>query len=204
MITLLYTLIGLTVLFLIFLGVREWSGFKVCALCAAVSTTWLILLAWWGLGGGVDPLLIGILMGGSAVGVLYLHPAGEAALERGGAASRRDRKLYLIAIATHLAATLASQLGKTRSELAARVVEVEPRHAVGHAHHLAGAEALLDEPVRRWKAAGKIRLFEFWEVLGPILDDHGDRVTVRSTPPAGSPDRAQGTAADVLRIVQVT
>ncbi len=31
----------------------------------------------------------------------------------------------------------------------------------------------LDEQVRRWEVAGHVRKFEFWEYLGPILDDHG-------------------------------
>jgi succinate dehydrogenase / fumarate reductase flavoprotein subunit len=31
----------------------------------------------------------------------------------------------------------------------------------------------LDEQVRRWESAGKIRKFEFWDFLGPIVDDNG-------------------------------
>ncbi len=31
----------------------------------------------------------------------------------------------------------------------------------------------LDEQVRRWTAAGKITKYEFWDFLGPILDDNG-------------------------------
>ena len=31
----------------------------------------------------------------------------------------------------------------------------------------------LDEQVRKWQAAGKITKYEFWEFLGPILDDKG-------------------------------
>ena len=31
----------------------------------------------------------------------------------------------------------------------------------------------LDEQVRRWETAGKIRKFEFWDFLGPVLDDNG-------------------------------
>jgi succinate dehydrogenase / fumarate reductase flavoprotein subunit len=31
----------------------------------------------------------------------------------------------------------------------------------------------LDEQVRRWEDAGKVRKFEFWDFLGPILDDQG-------------------------------
>jgi succinate dehydrogenase / fumarate reductase flavoprotein subunit len=31
----------------------------------------------------------------------------------------------------------------------------------------------LDEQVRRWEAAGKVRKYEFWDYLGPVLDDRG-------------------------------
>src|SRR4029078_8221715 len=31
----------------------------------------------------------------------------------------------------------------------------------------------LDEQVRRWEVAGKIKKYEFWDFLGPILDDGG-------------------------------
>src|SRR6187401_2424183 len=31
----------------------------------------------------------------------------------------------------------------------------------------------LDEQVRRWTSEGKIRKFEFWDFLGPVLDDNG-------------------------------
>jgi len=31
----------------------------------------------------------------------------------------------------------------------------------------------LDEQVRRWEGAGKITKYEFWDFLGPILDDNG-------------------------------
>ena len=31
----------------------------------------------------------------------------------------------------------------------------------------------LDEQVRRWEAAGQVTKYEFWDFLGPILDDDG-------------------------------
>jgi succinate dehydrogenase / fumarate reductase flavoprotein subunit len=31
----------------------------------------------------------------------------------------------------------------------------------------------LDEQVRRWESEGKVRKFEYWEFLGPLLDDNG-------------------------------
>lgn len=32
----------------------------------------------------------------------------------------------------------------------------------------------LDEQVRRWEVAGKVTKYEFWDFLGPILDDNGN------------------------------
>lgn len=31
----------------------------------------------------------------------------------------------------------------------------------------------LDEQVRRWEVAGKVTKYEFWDYLGPVIDDHG-------------------------------
>ena len=31
----------------------------------------------------------------------------------------------------------------------------------------------LDEQVRRWEVAGKVKKYEFWDFLGPMLDDNG-------------------------------
>jgi succinate dehydrogenase / fumarate reductase, flavoprotein subunit len=31
----------------------------------------------------------------------------------------------------------------------------------------------LDEQVRRWQTAGKVKLYEFWDFLGPVLDENG-------------------------------
>ncbi len=61
----------ITALFGTSLGLRSWPGLRVCALCAAVSGTWLILLVLFYAGAAVDPVLLGILMGGSVVGGLY-------------------------------------------------------------------------------------------------------------------------------------
>ena len=36
----------------------------------------------------------------------------------------------------------------------------------------------LDEQVRRWEAEGMVRKFEFWDFLGPMLDDSGRCVGV--------------------------
>jgi hypothetical protein len=64
-------LIILAVLFILFLVLRSVLKVKICALCASVSTTWVLLLAFLYMGKEVDPALIGILMGGSAVGLMY-------------------------------------------------------------------------------------------------------------------------------------
>ena len=31
----------------------------------------------------------------------------------------------------------------------------------------------MDEQVRRWEVAGIVRKFEYWDYLGPVLDDNG-------------------------------
>ena len=58
-------------LFILFIALRSIFKMQICALCAAVSTTWILLLALLYMGKGIDPLVIGILMGGSAVGLMY-------------------------------------------------------------------------------------------------------------------------------------
>ena len=65
-------LIALTVLFVFYIVLRFVLKLKVCALCASVSTTWLGLLVMKLFGFEIDPLIMGILMGGSAVGIMYL------------------------------------------------------------------------------------------------------------------------------------
>lgn len=64
-------LISLPALFILFIALRSIFNIKICALCAAVSTTWILLLALLYTGKEIDPILIGILMGGSAVGLMY-------------------------------------------------------------------------------------------------------------------------------------
>ena len=61
----------LSALFIIFLAART-IGLKVCAVCAAAASTWIGLLVLFYLGWHVDPVMIGILMGGSVVGTIYL------------------------------------------------------------------------------------------------------------------------------------
>jgi len=55
------------------------SKFKVCAICAAVSATWLSLLGLYLLGKFEDKIIIAILAGQSIVGVYYLmEKAGQS------------------------------------------------------------------------------------------------------------------------------
>jgi len=72
MVTFSNILIILTILFVLYAVFKFTLGLKVCALCAAVSTTWLGLLVMRLIGFEIDSLVIGILMGGSAVGIMYL------------------------------------------------------------------------------------------------------------------------------------
>ena len=72
MIELSTALLGITVLFAVFLVLRSLFSLKVCALCAAVATTWIILIVLFYLGTTTNLTLVGILMGGSVVGVMYL------------------------------------------------------------------------------------------------------------------------------------
>lgn len=44
---------------------------RVCAVCAAVSFTWIGLLAGYLAGRNIDPIVLALLMGGSVVGFMY-------------------------------------------------------------------------------------------------------------------------------------
>lgn len=70
-----YALVSITALYFIlaFLGntIKRIIGRKICAICAAVSLTWLGLLFLWSTGFNIDPLVIAILMGQSIVGIMY-------------------------------------------------------------------------------------------------------------------------------------
>lgn len=68
-------LILILVLFIVALVVRRLTGLSICALCTGVSGTWLILLCLYLLTGYGQPLVIGVLMGGSAVGAIYYGAA---------------------------------------------------------------------------------------------------------------------------------
>jgi hypothetical protein len=72
MIDITFVLIGIVVLFALFIVLRSIFSLKVCALCGAVSLTWIVLLVLLYLDYEINPVLTGLLMGGSIVGVLYL------------------------------------------------------------------------------------------------------------------------------------
>ena len=69
-------LITIFVLFVLFASmggpIYKRFGFKVCAICAAVSLTWIGLLTAKLSGWQIDTLLLGILMGESITGIMYL------------------------------------------------------------------------------------------------------------------------------------
>ncbi len=68
MILALILLIGFFIIALIF---RKISEQNLCAVCASVTLTWLTLLFFHYIYGGIDHAVLGILMGGSAVGLTY-------------------------------------------------------------------------------------------------------------------------------------
>jgi len=57
--------------FLLGILARKITGKNICALCGAVSLTWVTMLVMYWLGKDVDLLILGVLMGGSAVGFMY-------------------------------------------------------------------------------------------------------------------------------------
>lgn len=65
------TLILLVAFFVSVMVLQKVSGKYLCALCASVSLTWLTLLILYFNSYQVDLMMVGILMGGSAVGIMY-------------------------------------------------------------------------------------------------------------------------------------
>jgi hypothetical protein len=81
-------------LFLLMLLVKRITGWGLCAICAAVSTTWIILLVLFWAGRFPHPVIIGVLMGQSTIGVYYL-------LER-----KVEKRFHLFRLPFLLTATL--------------------------------------------------------------------------------------------------
>ena len=67
-----YIFLAITILFALLIELRSLFDLKICALCAAISTTWIVLLVMLYVGIFNNPILLGILMGGSIVGAMYL------------------------------------------------------------------------------------------------------------------------------------
>ncbi|MBU0976729.1 MAG: hypothetical protein ABIE03_01965 [Patescibacteria group bacterium] len=71
------TILSITILFFLFAFIisplsKQLTGIKLCAICAASSTTWLALLTLRTLNFlEVDGTLLGVLFGGSVVGIMY-------------------------------------------------------------------------------------------------------------------------------------
>ena len=52
--------------------VRSFTRYEICALCAGISLAWLMLLGMhWSGTRLIDPVVLAVLMGGSAVGLMY-------------------------------------------------------------------------------------------------------------------------------------
>jgi len=73
--TILLAMLEIFVLFLLFVFSREFIKdifkLKICAICASVALTWITMLILKFAEVVTDDLLIGILMGGSVVGIMY-------------------------------------------------------------------------------------------------------------------------------------
>jgi len=67
-----FIFLAITVLFVLLIGLQSLFNLKICALCGAVSSTWIVLLVMFYVGIFNNPVLLGILMGGSVVGAMYL------------------------------------------------------------------------------------------------------------------------------------
>ena len=70
-----YVILSITILYFLFVLLKEFiyniTKIKICAICAAVSLTWIILIILQLIGYKVDLLILGILMGQSIAGVMY-------------------------------------------------------------------------------------------------------------------------------------
>jgi len=65
-------IIATTLIFVAGLIVQGSTRLKFCAVCVAISSTWLGLLGLRLAGFNINPMLIGVLMGESVVGIYYL------------------------------------------------------------------------------------------------------------------------------------
>ena len=70
-----YVILSIIVLYFLFALMKDFIykliKIKVCAICGAVSITWITLLILKFIGYEIESLILGILMGQSIVGVMY-------------------------------------------------------------------------------------------------------------------------------------
>jgi len=73
MIQLTTILLGISVLFFVFLGVKKVMKSKnLCVICTTITTSWIILLALYLLEIFIDTTILAILMGHTSLGVYYI------------------------------------------------------------------------------------------------------------------------------------
>ena len=70
-----YVLFSIVIIYLLLVLIKDFAykktKIKICAICGAVSLTWVVMLILALLGYNIDKLLLGILMGESIVGIMY-------------------------------------------------------------------------------------------------------------------------------------
>ena len=71
----LYVLLSIILFYFLFALLKDFIyrviKIKICAICGAVSLTWIILLILKFIGYEIESLLLGILLGQSVVGIMY-------------------------------------------------------------------------------------------------------------------------------------
>ena len=65
------TFASIIAIYLTLTAAKKFLPIKICQICASVAATWLWLLLTYWLGWHANLLIIGILMGGSVVGLMY-------------------------------------------------------------------------------------------------------------------------------------
>jgi NO-binding membrane sensor protein with MHYT domain len=106
---LVWVLASILVVFILFTliksSIHKRFGIRICSICAAVTLTWVALLILRATGNDIDLLMIGILLGESITGIMYLFEK---------AAVKRDKhilwlKAVIIILGTGLVYSLLSQ-----------------------------------------------------------------------------------------------
>jgi len=94
-----WILLGILTLFIVLVILRKQVKHKICAICGAVSLTWITLLILTYLGFAIDPLIIGILMGESVTGIMYLF---ERKIKSKNKSHLLGLKIFIILLGTAL------------------------------------------------------------------------------------------------------